>query len=486
MISMSQQHSIRQLRKQGDTVSEIARKVGVCRNTVYSCLARDDLSPQMPVVQARPKLLDPYRPLIVSWLEEDAREWRKQRHTAHRIWVRLTTEEGVECGESTVREYVRNLRRETGRPDAEGFLDLEWQPGEAQADFGEADFYVRGVKTRMSYFVLTFPYSNVGVAQVFPGENAECVCQGLRNVFEFAGGVPARIVFDNATGVGRRVCEKVRTTGLFGAFAAHYNFAFSFCNPDSGNEKGSVEAKVRYLRSNLFVPVPKMTDPARYNAKLPAMCMALCKEHYLKGEPEEQLFVEDRLAMAGLPPRAFDVVRWERHKADKKGKVRLDGRHWYSTDPALAGRELVVGLRATTVTVHSASGEPVCEHPRAYGPAPTDTCDPASQLAVLAVKAGGWVNSRVRLAVPDDLREHMDSLSKPDLRAELRVMRDQSAVSGWDATVGAMRACLAATGRIDEAGVALAAARAATGEVVYDEAVDLAEYDRALGVAEGV
>ena len=236
MISMSQAYSIRQLKKQGETVAEIARKVGVCRNTVYNCLAEDDLSPKMPAIKKRAKILDPYRPLIISWLEGDRSVWRKQRHTAHRIWARLTTEEGVKVGESTVRAYVRTLREELGHSDAGDYLDQRWVPGEAQADFGEADFSVRGVKVRLSYFVLTFPYSNIGIAQVFPGENAECVCRALRNVFEFVGGVPGRIVFDNATGVGRRVCEGVRTTELFGAFAAHYNFAFSFCNPNAGHE----------------------------------------------------------------------------------------------------------------------------------------------------------------------------------------------------------------------------------------------------------
>ena len=486
MISMSKTYSIRQLRKQGDSVAEIARKVGVCRNTVYSCLANEDLSPKMPIEKVRAKLLDPYRPLIISWIEEDRCEWRKQRHTAHRIWVRLTTEEGVRVSESTVRAYVRALRSELPHSTADGYLDLIWAPGEAQADFGEADFYVRGVKVRMSYFVLTFPYSNIGIAQVFPSENAECVCQALKNIFEFIGGVPLRIVFDNATGVGRRICEKVRTTELFAVFSAHYNFAFTFCNPDAGHEKGSVEAKVRYIRANLFVPVPRITDPAKYNAKLLCACMALSKDHYLKGEPEKQLFIEDRFAMAGLPEKPFDVVRYERPKADKKGKVKLDGPHYYSSDPSLAGRELIAAMRATSVELYTASGEFVCGHARAYGKAPTDTEDPASQLALLAVKAGGWRNSQVRFCMPDRLREHMDSLSKPDLRAELRVMRDQNAISGWDATVCAMDACFAATGRIDAAGVSLAAARALTGDVSYDEKVDLDVYDRALGIGEVV
>ena len=94
----------------------------------------------------------------------------------------------------------------------EQFLDLVWELGEAQADFGETDFIINEVKKRIYYFVLSFPHSNVGLAQVLPGENAECVCQGLKAIFEFIGGVPNRIVFDNATGVGRKVANGVRTT----------------------------------------------------------------------------------------------------------------------------------------------------------------------------------------------------------------------------------------------------------------------------------
>lgn len=484
MISMSQQHSIRQLRAEGESVAGIARKIGVSRNTVYSHLADEDLSPKMPTAKRGKRLLDPYRKIIAGWLEEDRREWRKQRHTAHRIWTRLRDEHGVVCGESTVRRYVRELKAELGVGRKERYLELAWRPAEAQADFGEADFSVYGVRRRLSYFTLTFPHSNTGFAQVFPAENAECVCQALKNVFEHVGGVPSRIVFDNAAGVGRRVSETVRTTELFAAFAAHYNFAFSFCNPNSGHEKGSVEAKVRYLRSNLFVPVPKLYDLARYNERLLGACEALSKDHYRKETPEEELFAEDRLAMAGLPERPFDVVRYERRRADKWGKITLEGHHRYSSDPAFSGARLIVALRATSVEFFTEDGELIARHPRAYGKAPTDTTDPASQLALLANKTGAWRNSRVREALPDDLRAHMDALDKSDLAAELRVMRDQCAHSGWRETVSAMASCLEGAGRIDEAGVALAAARAATGEVVYDEPVDLSAYDRAVGVGE--
>ena len=98
---------------------------------------------------------------------------------------------GCEASEPTVRHHVARLKAER-RESKEAFLDLVWAPGEAQADFGEADFYVGGVRRRMPYFVVTFPYSNVGLAQVFPGQNAECVCQGLRNIFEYCGAASQR------------------------------------------------------------------------------------------------------------------------------------------------------------------------------------------------------------------------------------------------------------------------------------------------------
>ena len=483
MISMSKAYSILQLRMDGDSIAEISRELEVSRDTVYKYLAAEDLSQRPPAPRGRTSSLDRYRPLIESWLDEDERNWRKQRHTAHRIWVRLRDEAGADVGESTVRNYVRRLRLERGT-QREQYLDLDWAPGDAQADFGEADFYVGGVRRRMSFFVMTFPYSNVGVAQVFPGENAECVCQALRNVFEHVAGVPKRIVFDNAAGVGRRVGDAVRTTEMFPAFAAHYGFAYSFCNPHSGHERGSVENKVGYMRDNLFVPLPRIEDAEAFNARLLDRSMALSdKRHRIKGENELQLFVEDQFAMVGLPPVPFTVVRYEVRKADKPGKVRLDGPHLYSSDPSLAGSELVCGIGATTVTVATRDGAVVAEHPRAYGDAPTDTTGPASQLALLCRRPGEWANSKVRSALPGGLREHMDSLGGPDLRAKLRLMRGQAAASGWDATVQAMAGAPLATGRIDRASVAVGAARIAGGAVAYDERVDLSAYDSAFSPA---
>ena len=173
------------------------------------------------------------------------------------------------------------------------------------------------------------------------------------------------------------------------------------------------------------MPVPRFHGVESFNRKLLDRCYALSKPHYLKGEDERQLFVEDSVAMAGLPEVAFTVVRYVHCKADKQGKICVDGPHRYSTDPSLAGRRLIVGLGATAVAVYTESGELVCEHERRYGSAPTDTTNPASQLPLLTMKLCAWRNSGVRDAIPDDLRDYMDGLGRNDLGSGLKVMRNQ-------------------------------------------------------------
>ena len=83
-------------------------------------------------------------------------------------------------------------------------------------DFGQADFIdTDGKYVRKHYLVISFPYSNVSIYEILPGENGECVCQGLLDFFEFIGGVPAVIVFDNATGHCQAACNIVQQSELF-------------------------------------------------------------------------------------------------------------------------------------------------------------------------------------------------------------------------------------------------------------------------------
>ena len=450
---MDKIEDIRKRARGGEPIASIARAVGASEPTVRKYARMKGLSPEPPRRRGpESEVLAPYEETAGSWLDDDCGNRRKQRHTATRAYVRLRDEEGHAGSCSTARRHARRRReemaRERDRRDAEGFLMPRWLPGEVQVDFGEADFRVRGVVTRGKYLTVTFPHSNVGLTQVFWGETAECVCQGLRNVLGFVGGVPGRAVFDNAAEVGGRVGGEVRTSGLFRRFAAHYGLDHAFTNPCSGNEKGNVENKVGCRRRNLFVPVPSFHDARAFNRRLleDRLDLSEGKRRYRLGTPGPGLFGEDREALSPLPPAAFSCARWETRRCNKQGTITVGGPHRYSAGPAYARREVAVALGAFDVAVCDCeTGEVVAAYERECGEAPTDSSDPTPRLRLLCMRPAGWRDSSVRASLPAEPAAFLDSEAPADLAADLRVLRDESAERGWGAAVEGMSRSLAAT-----------------------------------------
>ena len=81
---------------------------------------------------------------------------RKQHHTAQRIYERLVEEQGYTGSYSVVQRYLKKCRSvQTEKAN----LELVWDPGPAQVDFGEADFYENGKLVRKNIL----PYRSLTV-----------------------------------------------------------------------------------------------------------------------------------------------------------------------------------------------------------------------------------------------------------------------------------------------------------------------------------
>lgn len=436
MLIMSQINHIRDLKQCGYTIGEIVKKVGADPKTIRKYLAEENFSPLPPILCPRPSILDPYKAKILEYLAEDKKHWYKQHHTAIRIFQRLCKEENYPGSYSPVQRYVKTLRKNSMEKAS---LELIWEPGTAQVDFGEADFEENGHIVRLKYLTVSFPYSNEGYSQVFGGETAECVCQGLQNIFSYIGGVPPLLVFDNATGVGHRVHDVIYESKLFGQFRAHCRFRVRYCNPAAGYEKGNVERKVGYIRANLFVPVPKFTDRSAYNRQLlEAHLVKAAELHYKKGERISTLFEDDKAALQPLPSKPFNVCRYEWLKADGYGKICLEGKHYYSTRPENAHKKVLVGIRANQIDILADDGHLITQHSRVYGDKRSDVSDYSTTLATLLKNTGAWFNSGFRQGMPDLLREYMDSQPKPLLRSCLQMMQKLSEQYGTEAAISAM------------------------------------------------
>lgn len=259
---MTQIHDIRKLYyEEGKSITQISRETGHDRKTIRLYIEKEDWNEIKPKSLGKAEFpkLDPFKVDIDKWLTDDKKAKRKQRHTAKRVYERLLEKYGNKftCSYRSVAGYVSKRKKEVfGK--VSGHLPLEHIPGEAQADFGDADYYENGRLYNGKYLNLSFPYSNKGYFQLFKGENMECLLEGLISIFEHIGGVPQRIWFDNTTTIVTKVLkEGGRTlTDGFIRFMEHYRFESAFCNVDSGYEKGNVEGKVGYHRRNMLIPIP--------------------------------------------------------------------------------------------------------------------------------------------------------------------------------------------------------------------------------------
>ena len=181
--TMDQIHHIRDMfYRQDKNISEIASETGLNWKTVKKYVDMEDFnnpSPKPASSEVHESKLDPFKPLIDEWLQADKLAPRKQRHTAKRVFKRLKDEaDGFGCSYRLVALYVKQKKEELRLKRTDGYIPLNHHPGEAQSDFGTADFYENDrLHHEAKYLVLSFPYSNGGFLQLNYGENMECLLE---------------------------------------------------------------------------------------------------------------------------------------------------------------------------------------------------------------------------------------------------------------------------------------------------------------------
>lgn len=371
MLTMIQVQNIKNIKKyQGKSLRAITRETGYAFETVKKYIEMKDFNDQPKKRKVGETKMDPVKEIVDRWLTDDLSAPPKQRHTAKRIYDRLKEEHGhiFDACYKTVSNYVREKKKKLLNK-TNGYIPLDHKPGEAQADFGEVQFYENEKLVKGKYIVLSFPYSNASYFQVFRGENQECLLTGLKNIFEHIGKIPNEIWFDNMKTAVTKIGKKGERTinDKFRKFALHYGFEMNFCNANSGNEKGNVENKVGYNRRNYFVPVPKIKDLKEYNIQLFNKAEKdMDRVHYKIEKKIKELFQEDIKAMQEITPKPFEVFKMKKAKINKYGKLKFETNS-YSVSPKRASSE--VWVKATYDKVHILDNEYnlIISHERIYG-----------------------------------------------------------------------------------------------------------------------
>lgn len=327
MLSMYKFTEIRNLRKQGHTYSEIARRLNIERRTVSKYL-RSNTPPQYKprVTSGKKDLLEEFRLNLIAKLDI-VPNWSGEEAYA---WLKGTGYKG------SLRTVERELRIIRGEKPKERFFDQEYEPGaQCQFDFKEEVVlpFLDGDKTVQIHFS-TLPHSDACVMKGYPQKNYECFMDGVHSFFEVIGGIPDAARLDNLSPCVKKVLPNGKRlyTKHFEAAIMYYDFEALPCSPGKGNEKGDVERDIQ-THSRQFLNFVKINGITFENFNHLNRIMF----EYFERTLTSAKYLEEVKHLNVLPPRDEDVLcRVEENIASPFGMVKF-GKSLYTVPDEVIG-----------------------------------------------------------------------------------------------------------------------------------------------------
>ena len=389
----------------GQSVRRVARESGADRKTVrrYAEAAeRCGLEPGVALtdewvaevaraVQGRPapapseawQTLVPWRPRIEAWLSGE-RPLRLVR--VHELLER----EGVDVSYNTLRRYVQ---RELGLGGPRVTVRLaEAPPGEeAQVDFGHVGWLVEegGKRRKLWALLVTLSYSRHLFVWPTLTQTVRDVCEGLDAAWRFFGGVPRRLVLDNASSMV--TLPHAQAPVLQRAFQEYAHARGLFIDPARvrrPQDKGRVENAVPYVRER-WCDGERFLGLADARRSAEAWCHAVAGARVhgtTRQVPRDVFAAEEKAHLLPPPTSPFDVPTWSQAKVHPDHHVQV-ARSLYSVPTTYIGRTLDVRLDSTSVRLY-AGAQLVKVHRRVLpGQRSTDVADYPSTKAAYALRS---------------------------------------------------------------------------------------------------
>ena len=377
------------------SVAGVARKFGVHRRLVREALVGAIPQQRLAAARRRPKT-GLVAEFIDGILEADRRAPRKQRHTAHRIWVRITKERPeVKIAEATVRQYVREQKLAMGlRTRPEVFIPQQYAWGdEGQVDWYEAEADLDGERQTVQVFAMRAMASGAPFHRAYPRATQQAFLEAHELGFQHLGGVFRRLRYDNLGSAVKKILRGHRReeTARFVAFRSHWRFEAEFCTPGEGHEKGGVEGEAGFFRRNYLVPVPAARDLDELNTMLLASCEEEL-ERVIDGRQQtigEALAIE-RQHLLPMPSEGFDLVEVSFGHLDSQRRIKART-NAYSA-PLPPGTTVEIKLAPATVEIWH-QGHCVARHTRSYQ-RHQELLDLEHYLDVLEHKPGAFAGSK--------------------------------------------------------------------------------------------
>jgi transposase len=408
----------REVEIKGKSQRQVAKELGHSRKTVAKAL-KHRLPPGYQLTESRDKpVLDPVRPILDAWIEQNKTARRKQRQNAVKMYERLCQEYSFTGSYGTVQRYVKAVANR----QKEVFMPLQFEPGEeAQVDWHEGWVTDNGIERKLQFFVMRLCYSKAPFVYPYEKANLESFLDGHVRAFEYFGGVPQRIAYDNLRCAVIKVGKGKhrRLTKRFRELRAWYLFETRFCNVARGNEKGDVENLCKRSEQTYLSPQPSIDGIDQLASKLFDDCqndLARRGPEVYGGKSIGQLLNEERAFLLPLQSQRFEACRSKSTFVDSYSLVRIDNVR-YSVPVQWGHHPCVIRIFVDKIVV-LCQGDVVAQHRRSYKDGQF-VLNPAHYLKLLRRKPGSLDNARAFKGQPwgedfEIMRKELEYRDKDD------------------------------------------------------------------------
>lgn len=313
-----------------------------------------------------PSLCEPYRERILAWAREEI--------DASTIHQALKRRYGFEGSYSSVQRFVKSLGVKAPKTTA----PLSFAPGEAaQVDFGsgpELVDHATGEVFKTWFFSMQLCYSRHKYVEFVTDQTVLTWLGCHRRALQWFGGVPERMIIDNAKCAITRACQ--RDPAVQRAYAEHaeaWGFKIDALPPRQPQMKGRVERSVGFVKSG-FLPLREFRDLADLNEQ--ARAWTLQVGNRVHGTTHEQPLTRfadiERPALKPLPDVVPELCEYKQAKVHGDCHVIFEKRR-YSAPYRRAHQQVWIRATETSVHLYTLEHELIASHPRLARPGERST-----------------------------------------------------------------------------------------------------------------
>lgn len=355
MLTQEEDVEIHAFRKQGWTISEIARHTGRDRKTIRAYLS----GARQPGVRMTVEP-DPFD-LIEAYV-------RQRLSDDHGVWATTLFDEVEALGyDRSYPTFTRKIRQRRLRPHCEGCSGVKGRATviidhpageEIQWDWDELGTCPWDPTVDVSMLVGSLSHSSMSRAWLSYSMDQPHLIEGVDQVLRRFGGTPKVWRVDRMATVINPTTGKIQTS--FAPVAKHYGVTVAPCPPRRGNRKGVVEKQIHYLTQRWWRTL-QAGSLAEAQASLDRFCATTGDTRRRGDTTVGELGASEPLL--GLPEMAYPATTEVTRMVAQNALVSVDGNR-YSVPPALVGVDVIVRRRlgSDELVIISAAGTPVATH----------------------------------------------------------------------------------------------------------------------------